>query len=245
MGTPKGDGSVTWESGLLEGIEHWYMPGVSHGELADTTDHFPALLELLSAGTTARLPKTAPVLRAPDQVVIYDAGPVLFPTEEEFGRGLLGARPRTRVRRKASPKLQVACRAADLRYARDPVLVGHYINDAISGAEERLDKMLGGALSMRKHLGFYASEVGTAIVVLPAPNAQERARDSSRGAVVIGLGVYDSLTTRRLTEAARAGAMRYLLQWVDNRGCAFAAPPPSGYALRLWICLAAETRESL
>lgn len=58
--------------------------------------------------------------------------------------------------------------------------------------------------------------MGTAVVVLPRPNDVERARGSSVGAVVTGLGTYTgNLSAGSLTEAVRTGALRYLLHFAD------------------------------
>ncbi len=64
----------------------------------------------------------------------------------------------------------------------------------------------------------------TATVVLLPPNKEERLRGSCRGAVVIGLGSYGSLTTASLTEAVRVGTLRYLLQLIDRQGGASSEP---------------------
>jgi hypothetical protein len=54
---------------------------------------------------------------------------------------------------------------------------------------------------------------------LRVPNEQERRRGSLSGAVVSGLGSYDgNLTVDDLTEAVRAGVLRYLLQVIDVLG---------------------------
>ena len=99
-------------------------------------------------------------------------------------------------------------------------MVGQYEGDPIAGPQRLIDReLLDGDLSQRHSLGLYAGPLGSAIVVLRAPNANERARGSLRGAVVTGLGPYDGgLSVSNLTEAVRAGALRYLLQLVDVLG---------------------------
>lgn len=225
VGTPRGDGTVTWLSGRIDGIGRFYNMPVEHGALADSEERFPALVDLLERGDTERLGKGEPALRgtAAAEPVTYDAGPVPYPTGEEVARGLLGAHSRRRV--KAVPELEVACAAMDLRFATRPVMVGHYQQDPISGAEALIDReLVANELTMRQHLGLYAGSVGTATVVLLAQNEEERLRGSYRGAVVVGLGTYGDLTVGTLTEAVRAGTLRYLLQLLDNRGGEGAGP---------------------
>lgn len=119
-------------------------------------------------------------------------------------------------RRPATDDLHVSCIAQDLRYIATPILVGHYQDDPISGAEALIDReLVDGALTVRKHLGLYAGPVGTATIVLSPPNPQERLRGQQRGAVVVGLGAYGSLTAGNLMEAVRAGGLRLLLRYLE------------------------------
>jgi CHAT domain-containing protein len=224
LGTPEGDGSVSWASGRIDGIGEAYLMDASHGDLADTEEHFESLVQLLADGTTRRLPCGWPSAAARGEAapttIVYDAGPATVPTDEEAARSLLGASSRRRARRAAAPAvLKVACTAMDLRYAADPILVGHYENDPISGAEAIIDRdVVCNELTMRKHLGLYPGAVGTATVVLVDPNEHERQRGTQRGALVTGLGEFGKLTASSLTEAVRAAALRYLLSKVEREG---------------------------
>ena len=65
----------------------------------------------------------------------------------------------------------------------------------------------------------FKKAVGAASIVLRVPNEQERRRGSLAGAIVTGLGAYDgNLSVSNLTEAVRAGVLRYLLQVIDVLG---------------------------
>jgi len=230
LGSARGDGSVLWQSGRIEGIGAVYQMEVPHGDLAATTEHFPALTDLLTAGRTRRLREGWPVetqrgVEAERETLSsYDAGPTPHPTDEALLAGLLGPTRRrgggVRGARKAgSSPLQVTCRAMDLIHATDPVLVGHYQQDPISGAEAVIDRQLvRGELSTRHHLGLYPGAIGTATVVLLDANEAERRRGSQRGAVVTGLGEMGQLSAGSLTEAVRSAALRYLLSTVERAG---------------------------
>ncbi|MEP6739635.1 MAG: CHAT domain-containing protein, partial [Caldimonas sp.] len=150
----------------------------------------------------------------------YDAGPPTADDPDALQRGLLGGSPRNRVPPRPKRRLEVAVRAMDLRFISQPIMVGHYDRDPIAGAEALIDReLLGGDLSERHRLGLYAGERGSAVVVLRVPNNIERQRGSMSGAVVTGLGSYDRpLSPSDLTEAVRAGALRYLLQVIDVLG---------------------------
>jgi hypothetical protein len=222
VGTSHGDGTVSWASGRIGGIGQFYYMHAAHGDLPSTKEHFPALIELLTTGNTGRLATVPPSMRAIEapMPVSYDAGPPTAEDPDMLGRSLLGGSLRNRIPVRRKRRLEVRVMAQDLRFLTQPVLVGQYENDPIAGPQRLIDsELLDGDLSQRHSLGLYAGPLGTSVVVLRAPNEVERARGSLRGAVVTGLGRYDGgLSVSSLTEAVRAGALRYLLQLVDVLG---------------------------
>ena len=58
VGTVRGDGTVSWESGRIGGIGAFYYLPAAHGDLPSTEEYFPALAELLAAGRTDQLATT-------------------------------------------------------------------------------------------------------------------------------------------------------------------------------------------
>ena len=222
VGTAHGDGTVTWASGRIGGIGRFFWMPAAHGDLPSTKEHFPALIELLTTGTTGRLTTAPPATRAIEtpQPVSYDAGPPSADDPDMLTRSLLGASLRNRVPARRKRRLEVRVQAKDLRFLVQPILVGQYERDPIAGPQRLIDnELLDGDLSQRHSLGLYAGPLGSATVVLRAPNAIERSRGSLRGAIVTGLGPYDGgLSVTSLTEAVRAGALRYLLQLIDVLG---------------------------
>ncbi|MEC5400103.1 DUF7379 domain-containing protein [Uliginosibacterium sp. H1] len=236
LGTPEGDGSVSWVSGRLDNLPPercWHMEA-DHAALTSTAEHFDAIVELLSSGDTARLGRL-PVSRSGSAALTaYDAPPPVLPlSAEEIARGLIGGKPRRRRSKAAreNEALQVAVRAMDLRFAQQPIMCGHYIGDPIAGAESAIDVSLtGGALSKRERLGVYASEIGTCAVVMQARTAEDALRGTGRGAVVVGLGEFGALNTAKLTETVRGGALRFLLHTHDREA---GMSPQAGARARL------------
>ncbi len=222
VGTTRGDGTVTWDSGRIGGIGSFYYQPVAHGDLMSTVEHFPALTELLTSGATALLSMQPPASRAIEQArpISYDAGPPTTADPDALQRAMMGSSLRNRVPARTRRRLEVAVKAMDLRFITKPIMVGHYEQDSIAGAESLIDReLLEGDLSERHSLGLYAGPSGTATVVLRIPNEFERERGSLTGAVVTGLGRYEgSLSPTELTSAVRTGALRYLLQIVDVLG---------------------------
>ncbi|MGH8480045.1 MAG: CHAT domain-containing protein [Gammaproteobacteria bacterium] len=227
VGTGEGDGSVSWASGRLDNLPAercWHMP-VAHGNLAGSEEYFPAILELLETGETARLGRL-PVSRGVAATRSYGAGPVPYPTEEAIARSLLGARPKRRKTRFIRGRLAVRVLAMDLRLARLPILCGHYIGDPIAGAEAQIDRyVVDGALTQRERLGVYAGEIGTSAVVLSAYREEDVRGGGGRGAVIVGLGTFGELSVSGVAETVRAGVLRYLLHSLD-RGAGEAPPRP-------------------
>lgn len=222
VGTTRGDGTVSWDSGRIGGIGRFFYMPVAHGDLTASAAYFGALVELLTSGHTARLAVNPPAQRAIELATPthYDAGPPSAEDPDALLRGLLGASSRDRVPARTKRRLEVQVRAMDLRFVTDPILVGHYERDPIAGAESLIDReLLNGELSERHSLGLYAGSRGTATVVLRVPGDAERRRGHFSGALVTGLGSYDRpLNPADLTEAVRTGALRYLLQVIDVLG---------------------------
>jgi CHAT domain-containing protein/pimeloyl-ACP methyl ester carboxylesterase len=236
LGTPHGDGSVTWDSGRIDGIgQFFYMPA-EHGALADTEEYFESIASLVDHGEGGQLMTTPPVVRGADAaptVASYDAGPTPYPTDSEAAAGLFGAGKRVRSRARRQDVLGVRVRAMDLRQVTQPLMVGHYEQDAISGPEALIDRdLVHGELTVRHHLGLYAGAIGTASCVMLHSSAQEKQRGSMRGAVVAGLGKYDgSLTVGTLTEALRTACLRYLVHVMDSGAVAAGTEKAEGVKL--------------
>ncbi|WP_319455751.1 MULTISPECIES: CHAT domain-containing protein [unclassified Mycobacterium] len=210
--TSEGDGRVTYESGQLPGVPMWFMQAV-HGDLPSHPAGLPAIRELLEKGTTSRLPTVAPSV-ARGGAVTYRAlpEPVLYPTETSLAAGILGKKPCGPYRRTEQPSFRVSVVHGDLRYARHPIMVGHYEGDTIIAAEAQVDAMLGCALSQRYSLGLYPGVFGSVAVVLRKPTPAQEALGRRPGAIVMGLGKWGELTAGQLGDLIRRAALQYLLE---------------------------------
>ena len=214
--TTEGDGRVTHESGRLPGVRTWYME-VAHGDLAAHQPSFRALQEVLETGTTSHL-LAAPPSTSRGGAVTYPAlpEPVLYPTESSLAGGMLGKTPRRPYQQGEQPSFRVSVIHGDLRYARYPIVVGHYEGDTIIGAEDHVDRLLRGALSQRYSLGLYPGEFGSRAVILRKPTAVQKALRLPSGAIVIGLGKWGELSTGQLSDLLRRAALQYVLELRDG-----------------------------
>ena len=111
-----------------------------------------------------------------------------------------------------SRTLWVSVTAGDLRFARSPVMCGHYSLDPIAGAEAWLDQfVVERGLRQRAQLGLYAGPIGSSTLVL-MPSSEEQDRlDIRRGALIVGLGELGKLSPASIAETVQAGTLRYLL----------------------------------
>ena len=148
LGTPDGDGLVTWRSAALGNAGKTYLMEADHGGLTCRREFFPALLELLSQGSTTLLPEMP--TGSPGRVRPMAPEPVPWPSDEELLRGLVGGQPPPTADRPAVASLRVSCHAMDLRFILGPLMVGHYEQDPIAAAEALIDRQIvAGELSSR------------------------------------------------------------------------------------------------
>lgn len=223
IATREGDGTVSWASGRLAGVPTYYAPDTGHDELCSNTDDrriFRGYVDLLLTGKTDQLPSTPPgrarAAGEPERFVL----PPLPVTDDlpdaAAVRGLGFGGGRARKRGAAPPvrsaQLRVSIRHGDLRYARFPVMVGHYVGDTIVSAESALDwQMKGdqpqGPLSRRRDLGLYPGPHGThAVFFNDDPNRVPE------GALIVGLGQVGELSPGRLETGARDALLEYALR---------------------------------
>jgi tetratricopeptide (TPR) repeat protein len=215
--TDRGDGKVTWESGIPPGVPTWYVP-VKHGDLLNTRSAFGGIRELLLHGHTDQLTTQQPVTSSLLRDVPGDGPPLargdqveFVPSTEDIEAAVLGMSSAWRGRKPSRPPVtpcEVSVVHGDLRFTENPVMVGHYRGDQIVHAEEALDHCLDGALSSRHQLDVYPGEIGTADIVLK-PDRDCRAPRSPTGAIVIGLGNVGELSSGALGRAVEAGLLRY------------------------------------
>jgi hypothetical protein len=228
---------VTWAAGDLPGLpaeRKWLMP-VDHMGLTSTRRYFEDIDALLVTGnprSLARLPASRGEGAA--EVRSYRAGPPEgYLSEPEATARILGGRLRPAIRRPRSSEIRVSVRAMDLRFLQQPVLCGHYRGDPIAAAEGVIDRhLVNGALSHRQRLGIHSGELGNATIVLMPRNREERRRHSGCGAVVVGLGEMGHIDADGVTQAVRAGVLRYLLHASDRYGeeCLDEPAPPTDRA---------------
>jgi CHAT domain-containing protein/triacylglycerol esterase/lipase EstA (alpha/beta hydrolase family) len=207
LGTWAGDGTVTWATGIPDGIEPYYMDAI-HGDLARTSSAFPAILDLLTTGQTSALSRTPPARARGAETqpaVLRDEELEVFPAAEDVLDSFMGAgTPQQVLAEPPVRRTTVTIRHGDLRFTRSPVLVGHYLGDPIDGAEAALDGWLDHSLTEVRDLGLYPGAVETCEVLL-------RDKHNPGGAVIAGLGRFGELTPGDLRRTVNRAVLRYVL----------------------------------
>ncbi|MEJ1237362.1 CHAT domain-containing protein [Chryseolinea sp. T2] len=208
LSTAEGDQSVTWESGIPSRMiksDSVYYVDVSHGSLANEPSMFEGISELLTNGFTNLLSRVRPTVRG-DQKLFRSPELIDFDlTPEGVENSILGIKPGEKVR-SSQHLLKLSVCNGDLKYATYPVLCGHFTGDGILYAEKAIDFYLKGALSERHRLGLYPGPVGSSEVMLSF------SKDDFRGAVIVGLGDFGTLTAFQLAKSVEQGTCNYLLQ---------------------------------
>ncbi len=225
--TMRGDGRVTWDSGIPPGAPLWYVP-VKHGGLLDTKKAFAGLRELILDGTTSQLatelPATSSLLvrgepgESPE--LAGDRDQIEFiPSTDDLQAAAVGMDDSYGRAEKPGPPLppcEISVVHGDLRFVQNPVLVGHYQGDLIVSAESALDGCLDGALDSRHRLDLYPGKIGTAEAVLKRTEKIARKERGPQGAIVVGLGYVGELTEGGLTRTIEAGLLRYVQNCRDR-----------------------------
>ncbi|MBL8430435.1 MAG: CHAT domain-containing protein [Dechloromonas sp.] len=222
IATPSGDGTVSWDSGLLPGVPTWYVADTGHDALCAQPKAFPGYLDLLVKGSTTLLPDTPPATaRAAgvEERFVLPAMPLAdsMPGPDDIATfGFSGGAPVDRsTSEKSGQLIRVGVTHGSLAYSRHPVVVGHYQGDTIVSAERAIDWQLQGALSRRLDLGIYPGALGTSQTFFnDSPSAKPA------GAVVVGLGEVGKLSPGQLEEAMRSALLDYALaiaDWPDDR----------------------------
>lgn len=209
LATQKGDESVTWASGIPKPMltaekTSVYYSDVPHGELANQNSLFRAISEILSTGSTSLLRKTEPATRGMDLDVGARPDYDFDLSRQGVERTILGLGTDQQFARGQVP-IHVSVSNGDLKYAKYPVVAGHFLNDGILSAEKAIDRHLKGELSRRLRMGIYPGEIGSSEMVL-----QDDAY-GFKGVILIGLGRQGDLTPFLLARSVEQSVCKYLM----------------------------------
>ena len=203
--TPRGDGSVTWDTIPTELLSaSTFYVEAKHGKLADEASSFAGYKELLEKGETTLLKNQAPSTRSELRMELMpDIEPVTLPDEGALSKYIMGievAQPVTRLK-----QLKVSITHGDMGHALYPVIAGHFNGDGIVEAEKVLNRKLKNYLGIRHETKNYPGAIGTHEVLVSQSTRPP-------GAIVVGLGDFGSLTENQLTKTLKQGLLTYIVK---------------------------------
>lgn len=219
-GTPLGDGFSAWEAAipqeLLENGRVYYAE-VPHGELVREESLFLPISELLRNGKSTLLPKQAPTAfpgegaGAGYGVTRQLATTPIDNSSEGFYTSILGLYPPGQREKAERRPVRVSITHGDLRFAKYPLLIGHFANDGLFSASRDVDRYLNFELSRLRKLGLYPGPVGTSLILLANEDFL------FPGVIVVGLGVQGEYNERVLQTTVEQGVKKYLVVLIQER----------------------------
>lgn len=203
--TKDGDQSVTWDLGIPEALislNQVYYSVTSHGALANDSNLFGAIEDIISNGFTDKLSQKRPQFRGElSRFRIAEQHDFDF-SENGLENAILGLTNQKDISVSQNP-ITVSISHGDLSYASFPVLAGHFKNDGILYAEKAIDYNVNSMLSYKHLLGVYPGEIGTCEII--------EKQNYFEGTIIIGLGEPGKLTPYLLSRSIELGVTNYLL----------------------------------
>lgn len=204
-----GDGTVSYSSGLIEGVPTYYVDA-KHGDLAKHKSAFSAYFQLLDSGKTDQLTqnwRTLQDTRRGVQLEALEPSQLPYrPSRRELICSLMGATSAEVDRLEIDHVDPIELRVVNggLRFARHPLIVGHYQGDVMQGAEAEVDRQFGGQMQTALDLGVYPDQIETFQVFERRQDTYDR---RSPFAVVVGLGRPGELSVGDLRRTVRRGIL--------------------------------------
>jgi tetratricopeptide (TPR) repeat protein len=218
-----GDGRVPLASALLPGVRTWALD-CDHGKLPDEAKAFDAYVELLERGDTAKLPRLGSARRGAASDGAAAAPPAAL-VESRPSRGIGPAGPAEHMRAvlgapMAEPPaarpapgqtLAISVVNGDLTFVRQPLLIGHYRGNALTGSERVVNRLVGGAMEASLATGLYPDAVGSHQIFINTTSSPDNPWRAPRpsAAIVIGLGDEGTLKSPALSAAVRQAALAW------------------------------------
>ena len=224
----QGDGRVTVQSALLPGVATWKLD-CEHGKLPDKESAFDAYLDLLTNGKTTRLERyIAPVRRGTD---VEEARQPTARRHSRPSRTRSGVPPQTprevlsTIGRDTQPTavttsaaLPITVVNGNLKFVRQPLLIGHYRSLALTGTEWVMDDLIGGSMTQALQLGQYPEWAGASAIFI-----NRRTNDlfpllppRPQAVIVAGLGEEGKLTPIELVRTVRSGVISWVQRLADS-----------------------------
>ena len=218
-----GDGYITVRNALLPGLRAWAVAS-EHRSLTTNPDAFGPYAELLETGTTRGLARvTAAGVRGTQGAETWERSrpsrrPTAPPPAELSDLLSTTLRDATLGAGVAGPALPVTVINGNLKFVREPIVLGHYRSMALSGTEWVMDELIGGAMNQLVWLRQYPDGPRTnQIFINRAVNRDNPfAVPRPEAVIVVGLGEEGKLSTTELTASVTHGVIAWAQRLVEQ-----------------------------
>ncbi|MBN8511272.1 MAG: CHAT domain-containing protein, partial [Burkholderiales bacterium] len=123
--------------------------------------------------------------------------------------------------RAAAPAgLRIVVHNGNLKFVNEPLLVGHYASARLTGSEQIVNRLIGGAMGESLRAGLYPTQLGMHQIFsnLRVDPEQPLAMPRPNAVVVVGLGEEGRLRTNDLIHAVRQGTLAFAQRMAEQRG---------------------------
>lgn len=218
-----GDGRVTLHSALLPGVRTWTLD-CAHGDLPRQESAFTDFLSLLESSRVSKLKELGtstntsisrgmPQVRMePTRYVLNRPAwwgrvtPLSFDQVFDVASGVDTRRAQLEL-----PALSITVANCNLKFTRDPLIIGHYASAGLTGSERVVDEMVGGLLGDALKMGLYPQEpCSNQIFMNIAINGENPLQlPRPEAAIVVGLGPEGKLRSSDLMHTVRQGVLAW------------------------------------
>ncbi|WP_454868465.1 CHAT domain-containing protein [Pseudomonas farris] len=213
-----GDGRVTLNNALLPGVQT-YRLACAHGDLPKQNAAFPAFLSLLQTGRTTELKELGETIsrgvstrRSLSYVTSRPVrGNRITLPVSVYDVFALYSQAITPSAREELPPLPVTVLNCNLKFTRDPLIIGHYASAGLTGSERVVDEMVGGLLGDALKMNLYPSDPCSNQVFMNIAANGENPLQLPRpeAVIVVGLGQEGKLSSGNLLETVRQGVLAW------------------------------------
>ncbi len=213
-----GDGRVPLHSALLPGVQT-YRLACAHGDLPKQRAAFPAFLSLLQTGRTTELKELSEATSRGGFTRRSLSYVTSRPVRENritlpvipYDVFTLYSQAITPSAREELPPLPVTVINCNLKFTRDPLIIGHYASAGLTGSERVVDEMVGGLLGDALKMSLYPSAPCTNQVFMNIAANGENPLQLPRpeAAIVVGLGQEGKLSSSELMGTVRQGVLAW------------------------------------
>ncbi|SER72965.1 CHAT domain-containing protein [Azotobacter beijerinckii] len=222
-----GDGRVTLRSALLPGVRTWTLD-CAHGDLPKQKSAFKAFLSLLKTSRTTALKElSSSISRGTVEVAVEPTryvrrrpawGNIVAPplsVDQMFG--VVSEANDSRVNPEL-PSLAITVINCNLKFTRDPLIIGHYVSTDLTGSERVVDEMVGGLLADALKIGLYPLQPCSNQVFMNISINGENPLQLPRpeAAIVVGLGAEGKLRSSDLIQTVRQGVLAWAQRLVEQ-----------------------------